>query len=275
MIRSSQKLRFVTYRNTCRPHYFILGKNTYITFISTFTRKDLIKISTATLSVRDFLRTVPLFADIPEKDMDTLVSFCKVVHKKKGSLIYRKEDSSNHLYLIQTGYVMESVFYGSSADIIVKIRTNRDYFGEMGILSNHAYPNTALALEDTMLITVPQSCFLDTVWNNASVCKVIIAELIDRLLNSAQNMVNAMYLDAPGRLASTVVNLTTSTQNKSMKVRITQSALAAASGMARQTAAKILGDWRKEGIISTERGRFCVLDFNRLLDIILESEIKN
>ena len=88
-------------------------------------------------------------------------------------------------------------------------------------------------------------------------------------------MVNAMYLDAPGRLASTVVNLTTSTQNKSMKVRITQSSLAAASGMARQTAAKILGDWRKEGIISTERGRFCVLDFNRLLDIILESEIKD
>ena len=84
-----------------------------------------------------------------------------------------------------------------------------------------------------------------------------------------------MYLDAPGRLASTIVNLTTSTQKKSMKVRITQSALASSSGMARQTAAKILSDWRKEGIISTERGRFCVHDFNRLLDIILESEIQN
>ena len=86
-------------------------------------------------------------------------------------------------------------------------------------------------------------------------------------------MVNAMYLDAPGRLASTIVNLTTNSKQKSMNIRITQSALAFSSGMARQTAAKILSDWRKEGIISTERGKLSVLDFNKLLDIILNSEI--
>lgn len=170
---------------------------------------------------------------------------------------------------------MESVYYGSSADIIVKIRSDRDYFGEMGILANLSYPNTALALEDTTLIAVPRSYFLEVVWSNTSVCRVIIEQLIERLVNSAQNMVNAMYLDAPGRLASTIVNLTTNTQRQTMNVRITQSALASSSGMARQTAAKILGDWRREGIISTERGRFHVHDFNRLLDIILESEIRD
>ena len=231
--------------------------------------------SADTQRICSFFQTVPLFSALPPDYLETLSSYCRLIYKKKGSVIYRKEDSSNHLYVIKSGYIMESVFYGTSADIIVKIRSDRDYFGEMGILSNRVYPNTALALEDTTLISVPQSCFVDAVWNHTSVCRVIIQELIDRLLNSAQNMVNAMYLDAPGRLASTIVNLATSTQNKSMKVRITQSALASSSGMARQTAAKILSDWRKEGIISTERGRFCVHDFNRLLDIILESEIQN
>ena len=61
-------------------------------------------------------------------------------------------------------------------------------------------------------------------------------------------MVNAMYLDAPGRLASIIVNLTTNSSQKNMTIRITQSSLAASSGMARQTAAKILGNWRKENI---------------------------
>lgn len=222
-----------------------------------------------------FLRTVPLFAELPESYLLEFSRHCRLLHKKKGAVIYRKEDSSNHLYIIKSGCIMESVFYGTSADIIVKIRSDRDYFGEMGILSGHSYPNTALALEDTTLIIVPQSYFLETVGEYTCVCRVIIQELINRLVNSAQNMVNAMYLDAPGRLASTIVNLTTSAQQKSMKVRITQSALASSSGMARQTAAKILSDWRREGIISTERGRFCVLNFNRLLDIILESEIKD
>ena len=168
---------------------------------------------------------------------------------------------------------MESVYYGASVDVLVKVRSTGEYFGEMGILSNKTYPNTAIALEDTYLVSISRSQFLDTIWNNASVCKVIILELIERLTNSAQNMVNSMYLDASGRLAFTLVNLTTNSSQKCMNIRVTQSALAASSGMARQTAAKILGDWRKQGIISTERGRLCVLDLDALLDIILNSEI--
>ncbi len=237
--------------------------------------KNLSMSSAETSEILHTLKATPLFSELPRKQLADLSSHCRLIHKKKGSVIYRKEDSSNHLYIIKSGSIMESVFYGSSADVIVKIRNKGEYFGEMGMLSNNSYPNTALSLENSTLITIPQSYFLDTVWSNTCVCKVIIRELIDRLLNSAENMVNVMYLDAPGRLASTIVNLATSTRQKSSNIRVTQSALASSSGMARQTAAKILGDWRKEGIISTERGRFRVLDFDKLLTIILESEIRN
>lgn len=219
------------------------------------------------------LKSTELFRELPTKQLMELAAHCRIVHKKKGSTIYRKEDSSNHLYIINSGYIMESVYYGSSVDVIVKVRTKGEYFGEMGMLSDESYPNTALALEDSELISISKPYFLDTVWSSTAVCKVIILELIERLLNSAQNMVNVMYLDAPGRLAFTIVNLTTNSKQTSHKLRVTQSALAFSSGMARQTAAKILGDWRKEGIISTERGKLNVLNFNKLLDIILESEI--
>ena len=160
-------------------------------------------------------------------------------------------------------------------DVIVKVRSDGEFFGEIGLISSSPCPNTVIALEDCCLIDLSKSYFLETVNESTAVCKVIILELIDRLLNSAQNMVNSMYLDAPGRLASTIVNLTTNSRQKVMTIRITQSALAFSSGMARQTAAKILGEWRKEKIIATERGRLKVLDFNRLLDIILESELNN
>ena len=219
------------------------------------------------------LKATELLEKLPGKRLSELSSHCRLVHKTKGATIYRKDESSNHLYIIKSGYIMESVFYGTSADIIVKVRSDGEYFGEMGMLTNEPYPNTALTLEDSQLISIPKNYFLETVWSNTCVCKVIIFELIDRLLNSAQHMVNAMYLDAPGRLASTIVNLTTNRKHKSMNIRITQSALAFSSGMARQTAAKILSDWRKDGIISTERGKLSVLDFNKLLDIILNSEI--
>ena len=221
------------------------------------------------------LKSTALFKDLSVSQLIELASHCKLRNVKKGTTIYRKGDTADHLYVIQSGYIIESVYYGSSVDVIVKVRSDGEYFGEIGLLYAGPYPNTVIALEDCRLIDLSKSYFMQAVNENTSVCKVIILELIDRLLNSAQNMVNSMYLDAPGRLASTIVNLTTNSRQKLMTIRITQSALAYSSGMARQTAAKILGEWRREKIIDTERGRLKVLDFNRLLDIILDSEINN
>ena len=221
------------------------------------------------------LKSTALFSELSAKQLISLASHCRLKQVKKGTTIYRKGDLANHLYVIQSGYIIESVYYGSSVDVIVKVRSDGEYFGEIGLLSSGPYPNTVIALEDCCLIDLAKSYFMEAVDENTSVCKVIILELIDRLLNSAQNMVNSMYLDAPGRLASTIVNLTTNSRQKIMTIRITQSALAFSSGMARQTAAKILSEWRKEKIIATERGHLKVLDFNKLLDIILDSEINS
>ena len=231
------------------------------------------KLSKEQQEIFSILKSTAIFHELSVYQLIELASHCKIVTHKKGATIYHNGDRSAHIYIIQTGYIMESVFYGTSADVIVKIRNEGEYFGEMGMLCDKPYPNTALALEDCRLISLPKTKCLKTVWDNPSVCRVIIQQLIDRLLNSAQHMVNAMYLDAPGRLASIIVNLTTNSSQKNMTIRITQSSLAASSGMARQTAAKILGNWRKEKIIQTERGHLKVLDFNRLLDIILDSEL--
>lgn len=104
---------------------------------------------------------------------------------------------------------------------------------------------------------------------------MVIRELAERLANSAQNHVNAMYLDAPGRLAFTLLNLTTGDGgSRRLEIRVTQSALAASAGMARQTAAKILGEWRKEGWISTDRGKLLLLDIDPILEIITNSEMR-
>ena len=144
----------------------------------------------------------------------------------------------------------------------------------MGILSSKTYPNTAIALEDTCLVAISRAQFLDTIWSNTSVCRVIILELIERLNNSAQNMVNSMYLDASGRLAFTLVNLTTNNRQKCMNIRVTLVRSGCLFRHGPSDNAKILGEWRRQGIISTERGRLCILDLDALLDIILNSEIE-
>lgn len=218
------------------------------------------------------LQETEIFRNIPGEQLEQAAEYCRLSRVKRGSSVFRKGEAANNLYILQKGLVMEQVYYRESVDVIVTVKSPGSFLGETALMTDTNYLNTALALEDVVLVSMPKSVFLDLAWNHPAVCQVVIRELVKRLTNSAENMVHSMYLDAPGRLAFTVLNLTTAA-NRTMDLRVTQSALAATAGMARQTAAKILGDWRAEGWISTDRGRVSVLDMDRLVDIIMKSEL--
>jgi len=226
-------------------------------------------------AISGFLKTTNIFRDVPLPVLEEAAGHCRVSHHKRGTILYRKGDPASLMYFLQRGYIMEQVYYRESVDVIVKVKCPGDYFGETAVMTDMEYLNTALVAEDSSLVVMPKGVFLRLAWNNPSVCQVVIRELVERLTNSAQNMVNSMYLDAPGRLAFTILNLMPGAgQSHSAELRVTQGSLAASAGMARQTAAAILGDWRKAGWISTDRGRLSVLDIDCLLDIIMNSELR-
>ena len=223
-------------------------------------------------NIYEILQGTNIFHDVSKAKLEQAAEYCRLSRVKRGSSVFRKGEEANYFYILQKGYVMEQVYYRESVDVIVTVKSPGNFLGETALMTDTNYLNTALALEDVVLVSMPKSVFLDLAWNNPPVCRVVIRELVKRLSNSAENMIHSMYLDAPGRLAFTVLNLTTAAE-RTMDLRVTQSALAATAGMARQTAAKILGDWRAEGWISTDRGKVSVLDMNRLLDIIMNSEM--
>jgi CRP-like cAMP-binding protein len=158
----------------------------------------------------------------------------------------------------------------------VKTRKRLDYIGEMGILGDMPYPNTAIALEKVTLVAFSKEKFMELVLSTSSILQYINKELIDRLVNSSINAINAMYLDASGRLAFALVNLATDKAGHTNDtiINITQSELASTAGMARQTASILLEEWRENGILETLRGSIKVKDINRLMDIIINSELK-
>lgn len=212
---------------------------------------------------------------MPLPVLEEAAEHCRISRHKRGTILYRKGDPASLMYFLQQGYVMEQVYYRESVDVIIKVKCPGDYFGETAVMTDMEYLNTALVTEDSSLVVMPKGVFLQLAWSNHTICQVVIRELVERLTNSAQNMVNSMYLDAPGRLAFTLLNLMPGAgQARSGELRVTQSSLAASAGMARQTAAAILGEWRKAGWISTDRGRLSVLDLDCLLDLIMNSELR-
>lgn len=218
--------------------------------------------------VARFLKETPLLCEVPERQLYELAKKARLVHVPKGGAIFHIGENPHWMYILCKGYITECVTHGSSMNIIVKTRKKHDYIGEMGILSGQPYPNSAIAMEDVLLFAFSKETFESMLQMHFSVSRYIILQLIDRLTNSAIKMINTMYLDAPARLAFTIVSLSGDMEGHHHAISVTQSELAAASGTARQTVAKILGEWRREAYIKTERGKLTILNMDALMEII-------
>lgn len=219
-----------------------------------------------------FFHKTSLLSQIPADQLAQLAQKAKARHFPKGSVIFRAGEPANWLHFLYEGYVAELVSFGSSENIIVKTRKQHDYIGEMGILSSSSYPNSAVAMGGVTLISLSREVFLQLLDQYPCVSRCIILQLIERLTNSAKKMVSTMHLDAPTRLAFTIVSLSGDMAGKYHDMDITQNDLAAASGMARQTVARILGEWRKKKWIDNKRGRLSVLNVDALLGVIDDFE---
>ena len=161
---------------------------------------------------------------------------------------------------------------GHTEYVQLRIRNAGDYFGEMGILAEREQPLTILALEPCRLLALPSPYFRELVWSQPTVCHTLMLELMDRLFNNAQHRVGTMYLDTYGRLAMTILKFTVNARSRSRRINLTQQALAASSGISRQTVTTILKQWSDAGIISTRRGSIELLNPDALLDVVMESE---
>lgn len=234
------------------------------------TRKRIMTFS----EIMGFLKMVPLLEHVPEKALAVLASDMTIKHFRKGDIVFRNEDPALVVYFVIDGYVSEFVSYDDSVETIVKTRRKYEYIGEMGILSNRVYQNTAVAMENLTLGCLTKECFMNLITTQPSTSQFIIRELIDRLTNSARKFVHSMYLDAPSRLALTLLTLSSDLEGRHRAISLTQSEIANSCGIARQTVAKIIGEWRKNGWIRTERGAIEIIQMDLILQIISNSEMR-
>ena len=221
-----------------------------------------------------FLKKTKLLREVSPEQLEELEqkSFYRKI--RQGDILFRNGDASNYLYFLKSGLITESINYRDSVDVIIKLKIPGDYFGETAVMTGIPYLSTSLAVADSTVLAIPKEAFLNLARSNFCVCQMVITELTERLTKSAQKMVNNMYLNAEGRLASVIMSMiVTLGKSRPYELPITQEKLAASCGLSRQTAAQIIGNWKRDGWIATGRGKIIISDITPLLQIVANSEM--
>ena len=108
------------------------------------------------------LRAMPIFADLAEKDIITLVDDLRLKEYVKDEIIFRQGDESREVYFVLKGKVRIYKISPSGNETSIAIFSTNDVIGELAALDQEPRSATAKAVTAVSLLAMSQERFLYT-----------------------------------------------------------------------------------------------------------------
>jgi CRP/FNR family transcriptional regulator, cyclic AMP receptor protein len=217
--------------------------------------------------ILDCLKKAPIFQELESGNIRRLAGVCSKKRIDKGYCVFLEGEPAGKLYVVLSGTVVEYVTGPNDLEMAVKERRQGDHFGEIGLLIDEPQFVTTIASEPTVLVVIPRNEFLSRVHTEDSISRHVMKSLAHRLLLCAKHSIAYAYLDASARLAYLVIDLEKD-EGGTGHIAHSQEDLAQRCGLARQTVARILSEWREAGWVRTGRGKLEGINLKALRQIL-------
>jgi CRP/FNR family transcriptional regulator, cyclic AMP receptor protein len=201
-----------------------------------------------------FLKKVPLFLNIPVKDLNTISKIIIEKQYPKGSYLFFENEHGNSLFIIASGLV--KIF---KSDKTGRIKTlaylkENDFFGEMAMLDEEKRSASACVVEDAEVLILNRSDFQREIQNNPVIALKLLKALSSRLRYADKQIEDLTFRNLPGRVATVLIDLSkkygADMKGKTMiNLKLTHQELADMVGTAREVVTSILSDFKSANAI--------------------------
>lgn len=222
--------------------------------------------------VLGFLYSISLFSELSESSANVLAHACRFQRIKKREILFFQSDASEQVYVVRTGILSIILSSPDGRDMVINEMRVGDIFGELGILTKQPRSTNAMARTESELLVIPCQVFLRILDDEPQLARRLLDITASRLQRSSEREGALAFMDAQARLARLLLELDEQELEKGY-ITISQEELAHNTGLIRQTVAKALGMWRRDGWLLTGRGRIMLLNRKALKELKNQSLI--
>ena len=207
-------------------------------------------------STSQALRRFPLFAGLPDDQLDWFVS--QTLHQRygRGEIVFHRGDPGDRAFVILTGAVDLVVESADGRELILARLPAGEHFGEMALVDNNERSATARTSAPSELVAVLSETFNRALAERPETSRAIIRALVQRLRTADQKLEAFAYLDVEGRIARVVLELA----RAGGVIRLSHEELSHMAATSRQTATRVLGEWEEAGFVTLARRGISVQD---------------
>lgn len=227
------------------------------------------------VQLSDFLRSVPLFRDAPERAVELAASVLAHRRFDSGHTVFQEGDTGDALYIMESGLVKLSKVDLGGHEKTLALLQPPEFFGEMALIGEATRSATVLTLSEVSCWLLYRDDFRRLLENFPAVSLNLTATLAERLRGMDDEAQILSYKDAQGRVAYVLLRLFESgvaelNADGLPQVNLTHQELASLAGTSRETVTRALRALEGEDVIQTRTREILITDADGLAEILHE-----
>jgi CRP/FNR family transcriptional regulator, cyclic AMP receptor protein len=190
-----------------------------------------------------------------------------------GTLLCSQGADPDHVLIILDGWVKVTAGRADGHEVMLAIRGPADTIGESGWLNGRPRSANVKALNRVRALAVPAEQFANFLNGHAHAAQVLARVMVGRMDDADRRMTSQVGTSGPKLLALLLLDLAErygvpgADGAVALPLPLTQHELATMIGRARETVARALTVWRKNGVVGTQRMRILILDPEALREV--------
>ena len=213
-----------------------------------------------------------ILRNLPEEEIGLLTAHQSVQTYRRGEIIFREGAVPSGIFYIKSGKVKKYKAVEGKAEQIIYVANTGELIGYHAVLSQERFPDSAAALEESVIGFIPKEDFLQVLEQSS----ILSGRLLKTLSHEFTVFANGLALfgqrSVRERLALQLIVLREKYKlnfqpGMPVAIDLSREDLASLVGAVRENVVRILSDFKEEGVIETRGRKILVLDVKRLIGI--------
>ena len=191
----------------------------------------------------------------------------KIAAYKKKNHIFSENNFPNALYFIVSGKVKTYKTNEDGREYITGLHKEGDFIGYLDLLSDCAYKESSMVMEDAEVCLIPKQDFFNLLYHNRDIANKFIKILSNNLIEKEERLLQLAYNSVRKRVAEALLLVEkqyTESGEKQLSLSISRDDLASIVGASTETVIRTLTDFKDEKLIESVGGKITILDSGKL-----------
>ena len=201
------------------------------------------------------LRSIPLFAGLPENQVYQIARMAGVRKVPRNTTLVRVGDKTDALYVLVSGSAKLLNRDVEGREVILTLLGAGECFGEMSLIDGSPRSADVVSCEPCELLVIAKSDFAHALSENVDLCLNIMKSLADRLREANRKIESLALLDVYGRVAKLLLDFSELEDGRRViRRKVSKQDMAKMVGASREMVSRVMKDLESRGYVRSEEG---------------------